>query len=139
MSVILSISDITTKNRAQVGGKAFALAEMRRQGLPVPHALCITTNAYSRYLDQTGLQDFIALELNRKRFEDMRWEELWDTALRIQNMFLKTPIPQDLKKSLEHCHCYRLFFQVDGSPFFRPWRRFCRGVLCRAPRILCEH
>ena len=100
MSVILSIDHISSKDRAHVGGKAFALAELARYGLPVPHALCITTKAYSRYLRQTGLQDFIALELNRKQFQDMRWDELWDTALRIQNMFLKTPIPQDLKKRL---------------------------------------
>jgi pyruvate,water dikinase len=103
MSITLSIADIKTKNKAQVGGKAFALAEMKRQGLPVPHVLCITTKAYRRYLDQTGLQDFIALELNRKQFQDMRWEELWDTALRIQNMFLKTPIPHDLQKRLGTC------------------------------------
>jgi pyruvate,water dikinase len=100
MSVILSIADISTKDIAQVGGKALALAEMQRYGLQVPYALCITTDAYSHYLRQTRLQEFIALELNRKPFQDMRWEELWDTSFRIQNMFLKTPIPHDLKKSL---------------------------------------
>jgi pyruvate,water dikinase len=40
------------------------------------------------------------MELHRKPFEEMRWEEVWDTALRIRNLFLKTPIPQPLHKEL---------------------------------------
>jgi pyruvate,water dikinase len=99
--MILSIADIHIEDKARVGGKAFALAEMFQNAMPVPFALGITTEAYVTYLRHTGLKDRIALELHRKRFEDMRWEELWDMALRIQNMFLKTPIPGDLKKKLE--------------------------------------
>jgi len=30
----------------------------------------------------------------------MRWEEMWDAALRIRNMFLRTPIPADLLTTL---------------------------------------
>lgn len=99
--MILSIADIRKEHKTRVGGKAFALAEMFQNGMPVPFAMCITTDAYAAYLGHTGLQERIALELHRKRFEDMRWEELWDMALRIQNMFLKTPIPADLKQEIE--------------------------------------
>ncbi len=38
---------------------------------------------------QTGLRDQMHMELYRKPFEEMRWEEIWDTALRIRNMFVK--------------------------------------------------
>jgi pyruvate,water dikinase len=41
------------------------------------------------------------LELNRKSFQEMRWEEMWDTSLRIRNMFLNTPMPADLTLSLK--------------------------------------
>jgi pyruvate,water dikinase len=83
-----------------VGGKGFALAEMAKRGLRVPEALCITTGAYEEYVTKTGLRDQIILELYRKTFEDMRWEEIWDTSLRIRSLFIKTPMPPDLRASL---------------------------------------
>ncbi len=42
----------------------------------------------------------ILMELNRKPFASMRWEEMWDAALRIRNLFLKTPIPSELEREL---------------------------------------
>lgn len=36
----------------------------------------------------------------RKPFEEMRWEELWDAALRIENLFLNTPLPGKLHETL---------------------------------------
>ena len=30
----------------------------------------------------------VAVELGRKSLDDMRWEEIWDTALRIRSAFL---------------------------------------------------
>jgi len=63
--------------------------------------VCLTTKAYSAYLDATGLRERIALEVHRKAFEAMRWEELWDCATRIRNLFLQTPIPAELSTDLE--------------------------------------
>jgi pyruvate,water dikinase len=40
------------------------------------------------------------MEIYRKPFEEMRWEEIWDTALRIRNMFIKTPLPTALQEKL---------------------------------------
>ncbi len=40
------------------------------------------------------------MELGRKRFEDMRWEELWDAALRIRNLFLTAPLPVFIEEAL---------------------------------------
>jgi len=42
----------------------------------------------------------ISLELSRKDFRDMRWEELWDSSLRIRGMFLNTAMPSSLVKKL---------------------------------------
>ncbi len=74
-----------------MGGKATALAQLTRSGLSVPHTLCVPTGVYRHYLAATGLEDRILTELNRKAFDQMRWEEIWDVALRIRNMFLTTP------------------------------------------------
>ncbi|MBN1102303.1 MAG: hypothetical protein JXL84_02695 [Deltaproteobacteria bacterium] len=100
MNLILPLERIGEPDRARTGGKAFALAVMQRRGLKVPPALCICTDAYQMYVDATLLRDRIFLEIRRKAFEDMRWEEIWDTALRVRNLFLKTPIPLPLEKEL---------------------------------------
>ncbi|NYT01199.1 MAG: hypothetical protein GKC10_00310, partial [Methanosarcinales archaeon] len=79
------------------GGKASSLARMARGGLQVPRAACISTGAYNRYVDATGIRGRILLELNRKELEEMRWEEMWDASLRIRTLFNTTPIPDDLR------------------------------------------
>jgi pyruvate,water dikinase len=38
----------------RVGGKSAKLAEMRHAGLPVPNGFAITTDAYNRFLQETG-------------------------------------------------------------------------------------
>jgi len=96
MSVVLPLHQIEAPHRPRVGGKCLALAEMERRGIPVPETLCISAQAYRHYVSATGLRERIFLELSRKDFGDMRWEELWDASLRIRNMFLRTPIPGDL-------------------------------------------
>lgn len=100
MSLTLGLEQITPAAQAQVGGKAAALAELARLGYAVPPSLVITTAAYGAYLQQTGLGGRILMELGRKDFREMRWEELWDGALRIRNLFLKTPLPPELAAGL---------------------------------------
>ena len=100
MNLVLPLRKIDEQQRGQVGGKGFALAEMEKKGLRVPEAVCVTTGAYNEYVTKTGLRDQIILELYRKAFEDMRWEEIWDTSLRIRSLFIKTPMPPDLRARL---------------------------------------
>jgi rifampicin phosphotransferase len=101
VNVSIQFPDVGDEHRALVGGKGFSLSVMAREGLPVPPGVCLTTEAYRRYVEDTGLRVKIIRELNRKRFKDMRWEEMWDTALRIRNLFLRTPIPEDLAFTLK--------------------------------------
>jgi phosphohistidine swiveling domain-containing protein len=100
MNFILSLREITEEDRRQVGGKGFSLAAMARAGMNVPAALCVKADAYEQFIAVAGLKERILLELNRKNFQDMRWEEMWDTALRIRNMFLNTPLPAKLSAAL---------------------------------------
>jgi len=100
MKPILRLSDIDKRSESLVGGKAVALAKMAAGNLRVPRSLCLTTDLFDRFLDMTGLRDNIFMEYYRKRFEDMRWEEIWDLSLRIKNMFLHTPLPSELSDPL---------------------------------------
>jgi phosphoenolpyruvate synthase/pyruvate phosphate dikinase len=74
---------------------------MARLGLNVPDALCVKAEAYNQFTALAGLRERILLELNRKSFQEMRWEEMWDTSLRIRNMFLNASLPADLFSPLQ--------------------------------------
>lgn len=100
MSFILWLRQIEEKDQERVGGKAYSLARLFRAGMNIPEALCVTTDAYQHFIASAGLRERILLEINRKPFKEMRWEELWDAALRIRNMFLQTPIPSEILEVL---------------------------------------
>jgi pyruvate,water dikinase len=78
MNPVIPLQNLRDGDRERVGGKAFSLAMMARQRMNVPDAL------------------------NRKNFDEMRWEEMWDASLRIRNMFLNTPVPEKLSAALKH-------------------------------------
>jgi phosphoenolpyruvate synthase/pyruvate phosphate dikinase len=100
MSLAIPLEQIRLPDSGIVGGKAAALAQLIAGGTPVPGGLCVSTLAYRHYLTDSGLDLYLRRELRRKPFEDMRWEELWDTALRIRNMFLNTPLPEMIRAAL---------------------------------------
>ncbi|MFO7982022.1 MAG: PEP/pyruvate-binding domain-containing protein [Desulfuromonadales bacterium] len=100
MKTIQSSDQVVRSDISRVGGKARALGKLVRHGFAVPEFFCVTTSAYRRYLTASGLGDTISMELGRKEFEAMRWEELWDTALRIRGLFLSTPLPHALQDEL---------------------------------------
>ena len=82
------------------GGKTSVLGTMHRNGLAVPAGVCICTAAYDMYLDNTGLRGRILLELSRKPFEEMRWEEMWDLSEKIKHLFTLTPVPWEMEREL---------------------------------------
>ncbi len=100
MKTLLSLIRTAAEEPLRVGGKARSLALMAAEGIPVPGALCLPVTAYRRYLRATGLGDRIIMELGRKDFAEMRWEELWDAALRIRRLFLAAPLPDAMARQL---------------------------------------
>lgn len=100
MNLVVLIADVTAADTAQAGGKAVSLAALAAAGFRIPKAAVVSTDAYWRYVSETGLRERILLELNRKDFGDMRWEEMWDASLRIRNMFLTTPLPASLAREI---------------------------------------
>jgi pyruvate,water dikinase len=89
MNWIVSAEDINHADRSRVGGKGYALALLAKWGFAVSKTLCVTSETYQEYIS------------NRKAFKDMRWEEIWDCATRIRNMFLRKSIPQEISAELK--------------------------------------
>ena len=100
MKKFIPLQKIARKDKPRVGGKAYSLARLIGEGVQVPEGICLPVEFYNRYVSETGIRGKIFLELGRKDFEDMRWEEIWDAALRIRNMFLTTPIPEKLRNEI---------------------------------------
>jgi len=97
--LVLSETEVDARVGPYVGGKALALAKLSRSGLAVPPFSVVTTAAYEAFVDGP-LQARILFELERKDVADMRWEELWDAALRIRSLFLATPLAEALHEPL---------------------------------------
>jgi len=104
---IIPLEQCQPQSRNLVGGKAAALGKLLGAGLNIPEGICLSTQCYKDFIQLTGLKDLILMELGRKRFEDMRWEELWDASLRIRNLFVRASMPKALdlpiRKSIEDC------------------------------------
>ena len=83
-----------------VGGKAAKLARLIRAGFAVPKGFCLTTWAYEAFVNDAGIRAAIRMELGRKAMDDMRWEEIWDAALRIRSMFLAQPLSEQLSATI---------------------------------------
>lgn len=95
--MIIPINEITPEDSPFIGGKAANLSKLISLGYNVPKGFCISTNIYSKFLDVTGLNHKIYEELNRGNMDTMRWEELWDTSLRIRNFFNTTFLPEEIQ------------------------------------------
>jgi len=101
MNWVTSAENIQPGDRQRVGGKGYALTLLANNGFQIPETICISSDAYQEYVDRTGLRERIQLELHRKDFKEMRWEEIWDCATRIRNMFLRKQIPDHIAKRLK--------------------------------------
>ena len=100
-----SLFQIRREDHALVGGKGMNLFLLHENGYAIPPGVCLGTSVYHHFISESRLGDSIAFELNRKSFADMRWEEIWDAALRIRNLFLRTPYPDalsvDIRRAIE--------------------------------------
>jgi pyruvate,water dikinase len=100
MHWLIPFSDTSCAIAKNLGGKAMMLARLQQEGFAVPAGYCLPASVYHEFLAETGLDAFIAMELQRKNFRDMRWEELWDVSLRIRNHFATRAWPQAMKEQL---------------------------------------
>lgn len=89
------------KLRELIGGKGNNIQNLIDYGFTIPTTLFLTTQCYDEFVDHNNLREKIALELHRKNFNEMRWEEIWDIALKIQSLFLQGYFPDLLAKKIE--------------------------------------
>ena len=97
---VISLEQRPAGKERLVGGKAAKLAQLAGAGYRVPRGFCITTAAYELFLNEGDLANVIRMEIGRKPFASLRWEEIWDMALRIRSAFLAVPIPEAVSRAI---------------------------------------
>ena len=75
-----------------VGGKAKNLSQLSQFGYSIPKGFCVLSSAYDFFVQHNNLSKVISMELGKKSLNNMRWEEIWDSALRIRNYFFNRGI-----------------------------------------------
>jgi pyruvate,water dikinase len=102
--MIVPLSEAAGNDETLLGGKAHALGRLIDAGYRVPDGFCITVTAYERFLEEADLVASIDMELGRKAFSSMRWEEMWDAALRIRTAFLAAAMPNDVACAVQEAY-----------------------------------
>lgn len=91
---VLWFSEITRSDVAEAGGKGASLGEMTRANIPVPPGFVVTSRAYSRFMEESGLNQRIRDVLNDTDLSDN--EQLNALAGAIQQVIVEEPMPDDI-------------------------------------------
>ncbi|MEJ2210198.1 MAG: PEP/pyruvate-binding domain-containing protein [Anaerolineae bacterium] len=97
---VIPLAEAAGVDEGLIGGKAAKLAGLARGGFRVPDGFLVTVKAYEHFVESGELAGLVRMELGRKPFAAMRWEEIWDVALRIRSAFLASPIPPSLANAV---------------------------------------
>jgi pyruvate,water dikinase len=98
--LLISLGAYKESDESVVGGKAAKTAALARAGYKVPNGFALSTWAYEAFIADAGIVTAIRMELDRKSLDEMRWEEIWDTALRLRGLFLAHPLPGALREAI---------------------------------------
>ena len=100
-AVVLALDD-SAATLERVGGKGASLARMAAGGLPVPPGFHITTSAYRRFVDASGLQKIILAAVIAAEADVAASLEL--AAARIQTLFTGARMPEDMAGAVRQAY-----------------------------------
>lgn len=112
MSVVMWFSAFVPEQRAAVGGKSASLGEMVLAGLPVPPGFAVTTEAFRRARDGSGIVDHIAAELAGLDVHDLN--DVSRRAARARQLIESWPMPADVGSEISEA--YEALCAMSGTP-----------------------
>lgn len=101
---ILFFSETSEADFEKLGGKGMSLARMALKNFPVPPGFCVTTDAYSLFLETTGILNEIDKKLKNINFHSV--EDLEETSADIRDLVLATPMPAAVEKDIIDAYHY---------------------------------
>lgn len=102
MAMIEWFDDLGREDVPTAGGKGANLGEMTRSGLPVPPGFVVTVEAFSTFVDASGLADRIRDLLDDLDVDDTK--RLRSTAAELQDLVRSTPIPESVEQAIREAY-----------------------------------
>ncbi len=101
-ALVINLDQLGKNDIDMVGGKNASLGEMISHlsdlGVSVPGGFATTSNAFNRFLTETGLLDKINSELKALDVDDVN--KLTATGKKIRNWIIEQELPEDLEKEV---------------------------------------
>jgi pyruvate,water dikinase len=98
---ILPLDGVPPEARSQVGGKAFSLSTMLREGFPVPGGFVVTEAARARFLEATGLA---ALARAAEDLAGGEPAQLEDACAKLRERIIAAPMPAEVCEAILEAH-----------------------------------
>ncbi|MCL2459807.1 MAG: phosphoenolpyruvate synthase [Euryarchaeota archaeon] len=95
---ILWLEEIRKEDIASVGGKGASLGEMASIGLPIPHAFVVTSQAFRRFLTESGLENSIFDEIGAVNVEDSA--ALREVSEKVKRSVMNAAMPQSIRDEI---------------------------------------
>ena len=112
MSVVMWFDSFVPERRGSIGGKSASLGEMVCAGMPVPPGFAVTTEAFRRARDGSGIADTIVDVLRDLDVDDTREVSL--RAAKIRDLILSWPMPADVEADI--IEAYQRLVDLSATP-----------------------
>ncbi|MFP4111554.1 MAG: PEP/pyruvate-binding domain-containing protein [Candidatus Woesearchaeota archaeon] len=89
MDDIVLFREISTNDESVIGKKAVRIAELYNKGLPVPPGFVITGELFVKFIEISGLKDYISQELNSG-------QDVKTKSINIQKAIVNANVPSDM-------------------------------------------
>lgn len=98
MSNVLWFNQVTMNDVNQVGGKGASLGEMVQNNFPVPNGFVVTSEAYFKFVEETGIKNTIITKIDAIDVENTA--ELEAVTKDIRELIIKTSPPDYLRSEI---------------------------------------
>ncbi|HIQ10904.1 MAG TPA: phosphoenolpyruvate synthase [Pyrodictium sp.] len=100
--LIAWIEEVSSKDTLLVGGKGANLGELASAGIPVPPGFIVTSLAFKKFLEESGLKDKIFSML--EKLDVNNTQELEETSKKIRELIMQTPMPEYIEKAIREAY-----------------------------------
>lgn len=104
-------SELSNKDISIAGGKGASLAEMYNNKFPIPPGFMVTAQAYSYFIEKSGLLEKIKEKLSGLDMEDT--ETLEKASKEVKNMISSAEMPADMENEI--CEAYEILDSNKAS------------------------
>ncbi|MHA1255920.1 MAG: PEP/pyruvate-binding domain-containing protein, partial [Promethearchaeota archaeon] len=97
--LIVNLEDVSKNNLTNIGSKASNLSRLIQSGFPVPKGFCVTTEAYSLFLESNNLNELIQKSLGKIDYSN--YETIENCEKEIHLAIGNSTIPQGILEKIK--------------------------------------